>query len=37
LVPGIEPGRTIVVEGTPALEGDRLVMLNPIYSFAGAA
>jgi hypothetical protein len=32
-VPGMEVGRLLLVEGTAAVEYDRLVMLNPIYSF----
>ena len=32
-VPGVEPGRRLVVDGTPGLVGRKLVMLNPIYSF----
>jgi hypothetical protein len=35
-VPGIEPGRRLVVEGTPGLVGRELVMLNPVYSFEDA-
>ncbi len=35
-VPGIEPGRRLVVEGTPGLVGCKLVMLNPAYSFEDA-
>jgi hypothetical protein len=35
-VPAIEPGRRLVVEGTPGLVGRKLVMLNPVYSFDGA-
>jgi hypothetical protein len=35
-VPGIEPGRRLVVEGTPGLVGRQLVMLSPVYSFEDA-
>jgi hypothetical protein len=33
VMPGIEAGRRLFVEGTASVEGDRLVMLNPLYSF----
>ena len=33
-VPGVEVGRSLVVDGTPGLVGRDLVMLNPVYSFA---
>ncbi len=32
-VPGLEVGRRLVVDGTPGLVDDGLVMLNPVYSF----
>jgi hypothetical protein len=32
-VPGLEPGRRVVVDGTPGFMDRTLVMLNPIYSF----
>jgi hypothetical protein len=32
-VPGMTLGAQLVVEGTPALERDRVVMLNPLYTF----
>jgi hypothetical protein len=32
-VPGLEVGRRLVVDGTPGLVDDVLVMLNPVYSF----
>ena len=35
-VPGLEPGRRLVVEGTPGHVGRKLVMLNPVYSFDDA-
>ena len=35
-VPGLVPGRTLVVDGTPGVVDGDLVMLNPIYSFDGA-
>jgi hypothetical protein len=31
-VPGIEPGRDVVAEGTPGVVQGDLVMLNPVYS-----
>jgi hypothetical protein len=34
-VPGLNTGRSIVVDGTPGLVGGELVMLNPRYSFDG--
>ena len=33
-VPGFEPGRFVVAEGTPGLVRGLLVMLNPRYRFA---
>ena len=35
-VPGLLPGRMLVVDGTPGVIDGDLVMLNPIYSFDGA-
>ena len=35
-IPGLDVGRSLVVEGTPARVGGELVMLNPRYSFEGA-
>jgi hypothetical protein len=32
-VPGMIPGRTLRVEGTPAEDHSKLVMLNPLYEF----
>jgi hypothetical protein len=32
-VPGMDPGRLVRVDGTPALIGGALVVLNPIYEF----
>lgn len=32
-IPGLEVGRSLVVDGTPALIDGDLVMLNPLYSF----
>ena len=32
-VPGLDVGRSVVVEGTPGPVRGELVMLNPIYSF----
>jgi hypothetical protein len=34
-VPGIKPGLPMVAHGTPGRERDALVMLNPLYCFAG--
>ena len=31
-VPGLEPGRGVVLEGVPRKEGNRTVMLNPVYT-----
>jgi hypothetical protein len=35
-VPGIEPGRHVVVEGTPGVVAGHPVVVNPRYSFDGA-
>jgi hypothetical protein len=35
-IPGLDVGRSVVVEGTPGRVGGELVMLNPLYSFEGA-
>jgi hypothetical protein len=35
-IPGLDVGRSVVVEGTPGRVGGELVMLNPFYSFEGA-
>jgi hypothetical protein len=32
-IPGVVPGRHLVVEGTPSLEYETLLILNPLYSF----
>jgi hypothetical protein len=32
-VPGLRPGRSLTVEGTPSHAGPLLIMLNPLYSF----
>jgi hypothetical protein len=32
-IPGVEPGCVLRAEGTPSIEFDRLVMLNPLYTF----
>ena len=32
-VPGMRPGRCVRVQGTPAEEQGRLIMLNPLYEF----
>ena len=32
-VPGLVTGTRLVVEGTPAREGDLLIMRNPLYEF----
>ncbi len=32
-VPGMVPGCHLRVEGTPWMEGDTLIMLNPFYEF----
>lgn len=32
-IPGMVLGRKLGAEGTPGIEGDRLVMLNPRYVF----
>ena len=32
-VPGLDPGRRMVAQGTPGDERGSLVMLNPIYCF----
>jgi len=32
-VPGMVPGCRLRVEGTPWMEGDTLIMLNPLYEF----
>lgn len=34
-IPGIVLGCRMTVEGTPWMEGDTLVMLNPLYMFLG--
>jgi hypothetical protein len=34
-IPGIVVGCRMTVEGTPWMEGDTLVMLNPLYMFLG--
>jgi hypothetical protein len=31
-VPGLVPGRRMSVDGTPSMEGDSLIMLNPLYT-----
>jgi hypothetical protein len=31
-LPGLEPGRGVVLEGVPRREGNRTVMLNPAYT-----
>ena len=31
-IPGLDVGRSVVVEGTPGRVGGELVMLNPLYS-----
>ena len=31
-LPGLEPGRGVVLEGVPRKEGHRTVMLNPAYT-----
>lgn len=31
-LPGLEPGRGVVLEGVPRKEGNRTVMLNPVYT-----
>ena len=31
-LPGLEPGRGVVLEGVPRKEGSRTVMLNPVYT-----
>ena len=31
-LPGLEPGRGVVLEGVPRKEGNRTVMLNPAYT-----
>lgn len=36
-IPGVEVGRSLVVDGTPALVDGGLVMLNPLYSFDESA
>ena len=36
-IPGLDVGRSLVVEGTPTRVGGELVMLNPLYSFEGVA
>ena len=36
-VPGLVTGARLVVEGTPAREGDRLIMRNPLYEFGTTA
>jgi len=35
-VPGLEPGRRVRAEGTPAAERGALVLRNPRYSFSGS-
>ena len=30
-VPGLGPGMSLTVEGTAALDNDRIVVLNPLY------
>jgi hypothetical protein len=32
-IPGMAPGRNLLVEGTPMLEHGALIILNPLYSF----
>ncbi len=32
-IPGMVPGRSLEVEGTPAMEHGRLIILNPLYKF----
>jgi hypothetical protein len=32
-VPGLTPGRRLRASGTPARQGEGLVMLNPLYTF----
>ena len=32
-VPGMRPGRRVRVEGTPAENHSKLIMLNPLYEF----
>ena len=32
-IPGLVVGAQLVVDGTPALEGDMLIMRNPLYEF----
>lgn len=34
-IPGIVKGCRMTVEGTPWVDGERLVMLNPFYMFLG--
>jgi hypothetical protein len=36
-VPGMVTGCRVSVEGTPSLEYDSLVMLNPLYQFLGGS
>jgi hypothetical protein len=36
-IPGLDVGRYLVVDGTPALVNGNLVMLNPLYSFDESA
>lgn len=36
-IPGMVPGATVRVEGTPMLERNRLVILNPLYQYLGPA
>ena len=32
-IPGMVPGRSLEVEGTPAMEHGTLIILNPLYEF----
>lgn len=32
-ITGLEPGRTLLVEGTAGIEDENLVMRNPLYDF----
>ncbi len=32
-IPGMVPGRSLEVEGTPAMEQGTLIILNPLYEF----
>lgn len=35
-IPGIVLGTRVNVEGTPSVEGDTLIMLNPLYTLLGS-